>query len=229
MSHITSRSRKVSDFCLRLPAFGTSIKLVSKESPSATAKMQSDISKGREKMCGRSRHSLQNFRDERRKIQTLSEARERANSGKDPGRTKFSDVARLFVVRPFVPSRWKCWPATKLRNSRECRGRASRRKFEGAKPGEGKGPKEIWATGRCRGGVWTPWRIWRVCARGCWMDRRQSEAPDVYACYSRVSGMARITINMLDSRLTAVVPVPTRRYPRRTHSVGLPPSIWQTL
>jgi len=37
---------------------------------------------------------------------------------KDPGGTKFSDVA-VFVVRPFVPARWKCWPATKLRNSRE--------------------------------------------------------------------------------------------------------------
>jgi len=69
-------------------------------------------------MCGRSQYSLQNFRDERRKIQTLSEARRRANSG-DPGGTKFSDVSRLFVVRPFVQTRWKCWPATKLRNSRE--------------------------------------------------------------------------------------------------------------
>lgn len=114
------RSRGFSDFCSRLPAFGILMELVSKVSPSATAKMQSDISKGREKICGRSRHSLQNFRDKRRKIQTLSEARGRANSGKiPPVATKFSDVAHLFVVRSFVPARWKCWPATKLRNSRE--------------------------------------------------------------------------------------------------------------
>lgn len=46
--------------------------------------------------------------------------------------------------------------------------------------------------------------------RGCrgWIGVKVRQ-PDVYACYSRVSaGMARITINMLDSRLTAVVPVP---------------------
>lgn len=96
------------------------MELVSKVSPSATTKMQSDISKGCEKMCGCSRHSLQNFRDERRKIQTLSEARGRGQiPERSPVGTKFSDVARLFVVRSFVPARWKCWPATKLRNSRE--------------------------------------------------------------------------------------------------------------
>jgi len=47
------------------------------------------------------------------------------------------------------------------------------------------------------------------CARegAGWIDVKVRQ-PDVYACYSRVSGMARITINMLDSRLTAVVPDP---------------------
>lgn len=54
------------------------------------------------------------------KFQTLSEARGRGRiPERSRGGTKFSDVARLFVVRPFVPARWKCWPATKLRNSRE--------------------------------------------------------------------------------------------------------------
>lgn len=38
-----------------------------------------------------------------------------------------------------------------------------------------------------------------------WIGVKVREA-DVYACYSWVSGMARITINTLDSRLTAAVP-----------------------
>lgn len=56
-----------------------------------------------------------------------------------PGKTKFSDVA-LFVVRPFVPARWKCWPATKLRNSREsvAEGRVDGSSKE-QNPGEGEG------------------------------------------------------------------------------------------
>jgi len=91
---------------------------------------------------------------------------------KDPGGTKFSDVA-VFVVRPFVPVRWKCWPVTKLRNSREsvAEGRVGGSLKEQNRE-EKRDRKTRW--GR-RQGVWIPWRIWRVCARGCWMDRRQSE------------------------------------------------------
>lgn len=156
---------------------------------------------------------------------------------KDPGETKFSDVARLFVVvRSFVPARWKCWPATKLRNSREsvAEGRVGGSSKEQNRE-EGKGPKDEryglddmgGGVGRCLDSVENMEGVReRVCCGWIGVKVRQ---PDVYACYSRVSGMARITINMLDSRLTAVVPVPTRRHPRRTHPVGLPPSIWQTL
>ncbi|TGZ45938.1 hypothetical protein DBV15_02711 [Temnothorax longispinosus] len=105
ISHMTWRqSRGFLDLRLRLSAFGNSIKLVSKESPSATTKMQSDISKGREKMCGRSRHFLQNFRDERRKIQTLSEAKGRANSGKISVKRNFlTSLASLLFGLLFRP------------------------------------------------------------------------------------------------------------------------------
>lgn len=113
-------SRGFSDFCLRLPATGTSIKTGVKR-----------ISVRYDKNAAR---RIEGPRKNVRSFATFPSKFPATNAGKfrrcrkreskripaeDPGGAKFSDVARLFVVRPFVPARWKCWPATKLRNSRE--------------------------------------------------------------------------------------------------------------
>lgn len=70
-------------------------------SEESTTKMQSDGWKGREKMCGRLRHSLQNFRYERHNgkfTAAVGSESARANSGRIPGGTKFltSPLVSLF-------------------------------------------------------------------------------------------------------------------------------------
>lgn len=160
-------------------------------------------------MCGRLRHSLQNFRYERHngKFTAAVGSESASEFRKDPGGTKFLTSSRFFV-RPFVPAadenvgrRPNC--VTLARMSR----RASR-KFERAKPEEAEGRKGVETTRtECRAMFDLRWEYggrW-----GCWMDPRQSEAAwCICMLLPGQCGMARITINMLDSRLTAVVPVP---------------------
>lgn len=127
-----------------------------------------------------------------------------------PGGTKFLTSPRLFV-RPFVPApdgnvgrRPNC--VTLARMSRR-----ANRKFERAKPGEREGKGRRGAEmmgGRSAGQCLISAENMEGGEGAGWIGVKVRQ-PDVYACYSRVSvRMAQITINMLDSRLTAVVPVP---------------------
>lgn len=89
-------------------------------------------------------------------------------------RSEVFDVATLCSFGPFVPARWKCWPTTKLRNSRECRERGGVRRSDVGVGGEGRnGVDEGGAGARCLDSVEN---MEGVRERVSWMDRRQSEA-----------------------------------------------------
>lgn len=134
-------------------------------------------------MYGRSRHSAQNFRDARRKIQPSPEV-SASEFREDSGGGEISDVAPpppapSSLARSFVPTRWKCWPATNVRNSRGsvAKGEPEVRK---SKTVEVEGGRPKWnrretggGAGRCLDSV----ENMEGCAReGARTDRRQSEA-----------------------------------------------------
>lgn len=170
-------------------------------------------------MCGRLRHSLQNFRYERHngKFTAAVGSESASEFRKDPDGTKFLTSSRLFV-RPFVPvadenvgRRPNC--VTLARMSRR-----ESRKFERARPGEGEGRKGGGDDENgVQGDVWSPLRIWRAVRV---LDGSASKWGSLMYMHAIPGqrGMARITINMLDSRLTAVVlvPFPPSRHPRRS-------------
>jgi len=99
--------------------------------------------------------------------------------------------------------------------------RLARRKFEGAERFQMEAEGLIDGAGV----AWSVWSLFWGNAEGCAREVagrigvKVRRRPDVYACCCRVSGMPRITINMLDSRLTTLSPLrPAPRAPatRRT-------------